>query len=302
MGSHFSREQRNYRTIVGDISCLSSHDQKIYKLSYLALNKENALIGKEIPQLGLKIVDLKVNPFEEESKGLSSSDQDNDNEESKALSTVIENDVKLNEDHKTVQSLFSILLTEKPVYFSQSFTVWKTLHTQNHLFSCCGPDRRSIYIQPIDSFPSFITKANIELNDAHEQFNLFTLLQAFAKIYFRGMNVRLRQPISITAQKWKITSRNHHKTGAKQYFVKDLLRNLCKVIPPEGYCIMGISWTDLYPTEDLNFVLGEANYSAKAGIFCFGRFEPKSFDPSTHEDISELDGKVLWRVLKVCFS
>ena len=51
--------------------------------------------------------------------------------------------------------------------------------------------------------------------------------------------------------------RFHKDTGEKQVLVSDINRKLKSVRPKHAFAILGITWVDLYPTEDLNFVLGE---------------------------------------------
>ena len=90
------------------------------------------------------------------------------------------------------------------------------------------------------------------------------------------------------------------KTNEKQYLVKDIQKCLQRNIPRNSYCSVGISWTDLYPSEDLNFVLGEAHSALNAGVLSFGRFEPKAYkDGQVPPPIESFNGKLLWRMLKV---
>ena len=82
--------------------------------------------------------------------------------------------------------------------------------------------------------------------------------------------------------------------------MKDIQKCLQRTIPRNSYCSVGISWTDLYPSEDLNFVLGEAHSALNAGVLSFGRFEPKAYkDGQVPPPIENFDGKLLWRMLKV---
>ena len=81
--------------------------------------------------------------------------------------------------------------------------------------------------------------------------------------------------------------------------MKDIQKYLKKNIPRNSYCSVGISWTDLYPSEDLNFVLGEANSALNTGVLSFGRFEPKAYkDGQVPPPIEKIDGNLLWRMLK----
>ena len=291
MGVSFS-SRSTPQILIGDLSKLSPVEQKLYQLSHCALNRQDPSIGKLCTSLGIKILDFKSDEFVEPDKDNDVSEAENDNN-----SSVCENRVNLTED--SVSSLFYILMTEKPFYFSQTFTQWRMCMTYENTFSCCRPEKTTIYIQPVDNFPSFIRDFEIKLDHFDEPLNFFTLLQTFAEAFFDGMDVKLLPEVNLMETEWNITSRIHHKTGHKQYFVRDFFPRLAKVTPPDGYCIMGISWTDLYPTESLNFVLGEALNTKKAGIFCFGRYEPKTYDPATHKDITEIDGTLMWRTLKV---
>ena len=57
----------------------------------------------------------------------------------------------------------------------------------------------------------------------------------------------------------------------------DVLRHLKFSLPPDGYCIIGICWFDLYPDEQWNFVLGESSCTDGCAVMSFGHFEPQSF-------------------------
>ncbi|WAR02945.1 AMZ2-like protein [Mya arenaria] len=127
----------------------------------------------------------------------------------------------------------------------------------------------------------------------------FALLKRLLEAYFDGMTIDILPNVNFHDSKWKIKTRFHHKTNSKQYHVTDFFPKLRSVKPADGYCVLGLSWTDLYPTEKLNFVLGEAHFGFKSAIFCFGRCEPKIYDPETFKDIDEMDAKLLWRIIKV---
>ncbi|XP_053385165.1 archaemetzincin-2-like isoform X1 [Mercenaria mercenaria] len=299
MGGLFS-VPRTQRILIGDLSSLPDREQKLYELSKYVLDLENHYIGTLSNKLGIKIVALEV-------KSLDKSD-DQSKEEPATLNDCKDIsctgiDLQTADDQPTdeVISLFHLLVTDKPYFYSQTFSAWRSLIKFRNLcsFSCFQPEKRTIYIQPVDNFPNFIADCEMHMKSFGSSFDFFALLKTFTEIYFDGLSVNLLPNIFLMQSKWNIKSRLHHKTGQKQYFVRDFYETLQKVMPSDGFCIMGISWTDLYPTEDLNFVLGEANFMTNSGIFCFGRYEPKAFNPDTHKDITELDGKILWRILKV---
>ena len=56
-----------------------------------------------------------------------------------------------------------------------------------------------------------------------------------------------------------------------------MLRHLKSSLPPDGYCIIGICWVDLYPDAQWNFVLGESSCTDGCTVMSFGHFEPQSF-------------------------
>ncbi|XP_060590794.1 archaemetzincin-2-like [Ruditapes philippinarum] len=299
MGSAFSLPH-THRLLIGDLSTLPEQEQKLFNLSKYVLDLKNEKIGTVSPDLSIKIVALDEKKSDEiEQKKCAESHVTINSVD--VSCNAIDLETSDNENLNDVISLFYLLVTNKPYYFSQTFSQWKSFTDFSILLPlmCCQGEKRKIYIQPVDSFPSFITEAEFNINSYGGSFDFFGLLKAMMDIYFEGMTVNLLPNIDVMQSKWKIKSRLHHKTQKKQYFVQDFYKSLQKSMPSDGRCIMGISWTDLYPTEKLNFVLGEANYGTMSGIFCFGRYEPKFYDPDTHRDITEINGKLMWRILKV---
>lgn len=327
---------RTQRILIGDLSTLPATEQRLYQLSQYVLNQKDPYIGTVSTELGFKIIDIDAkkalecvsaketsdnahlkSEITESREVLCNNDADSESEITDSREVLCNSDADSESERRDSRdvscrginietedgstSLFHLLVTNKPYYFSQTFSQWKTLYRYGILcpLPCCRRDKRVIYLQPIDNFPDFITEFEEVMKSYGTSFDFFSLLKTFTEIFFDGMMVNLLPEFSIMQSKWKITTRLHHKTGQKQYFVRDFYNSLQRVTPPDGYCIMGMSWTDLYPTEDLNFVLGEASFATKSGIFCFGRYEPKTYDPETHKDITELDGKIFWRILKV---
>ena len=54
-----------------------------------------------------------------------------------------------------------------------------------------------------------------------------------------------------------------------------------------------------FAAENYNFVLGEASSKHRSGIFCFGRFPPSTFDADNPQDLTEITGDVIWKLMKV---
>ena len=56
-----------------------------------------------------------------------------------------------------------------------------------------------------------------------------------------------------------------------------MLHYLQNCLPTDGYCIIGLTWVDLYPGDDWNFVLGESSCVDGCAVMSFGHFEPQSY-------------------------
>ena len=121
--------------------------------------------------------------------------------------------------------------------------------------------------------------------------------------------------------------------------ISDLMHYLKTSLPADGYCIIGLTWVDLYPGEDWNFVLGESSCEDGCAVVSFGHFEPQSyqykhlndttnqniagvqcdkadgtissvsFERNVHDDVSlyledfadieKVNKKIIWRLLRV---
>ena len=206
----------------------------------------------------------------------------------------------------STDSLLFLPLPDIPsLLFQQTYTKWKAV-MDNHVRLGQIRRRRTIYIQPIDDFPEFIHKSLG--NDADticgaNTVGFFELLREYMTVFFSGLDVVIQPTIKPTGNGWSVQSRYHHVTGKKQLLVGDIHKGLKKVLPKDGCCIIGITWTDLYPSAELNFVLGEASMEHRCAAFCFGRYEPKCYtDGKEPVQIEDIDGFIIWKMLKVtCF-
>ena len=66
--------------------------------------------------------------------------------------------------------------------------------------------------------------------------------------------------------------------------ISDLLHYLKVYLPSDGYCIIGLTWVDLYPSEEWNFVLGESSCVDGCAVMSFGHFEPQSYNNKQLKD------------------
>lgn len=60
----------------------------------------------------------------------------------------------------------------------------------------------------------------------------------------------------------------------RQYLTKDFLRALPKLLPADGFAILGMTMEDLYPSPSWNYVFGQAALRDRAGIYSFARYDP----------------------------
>jgi archaemetzincin len=85
------------------------------------------------------------------------------------------------------------------------------------------------------------------------------------------MPVVVHAPVSLPGS---ITTRENPFTGHEQFLAPDILRLLASSIPPDAFCVIGISMTDLYPQASWNFVFGQASLRERVGVYSFARYLP----------------------------
>ena len=159
--------------------------------------------------------------------------------------------------------------------------------------------KKAIYIQPIDDFPEFLRNFTFTVS-GFKKSDFIELLKEFTEIFFSGFRVEILKATYLNQNGWEVKRRIHDQTNEGQMLASDLHRCLGKSLPRDGSCILGLSWTDLYPTEDLNFVLGEASPERKCAMFSFGRFQPKLYsEGAPPEPLSKVDGDLIWKMVKV---
>ncbi|KAJ8024094.1 Archaemetzincin-2 [Holothuria leucospilota] len=190
-----------------------------------------------------------------------------------------------------------IFLENAPFFGRQTYQMW-----------------RSMFDLPLPPFKKFdfsrpkamhlLSLETFHIKDAKVNGIPFVeFIGSFLKTFFSGLNIHLVEQFS--AEDFNPIHRKHPVTGKRQLLVSDFYGKMHEVtkLPKSDY-ILGLTWTDLYPKEELNFVLGEASYHHKCGVFSFGRFEPQTFEgqaTSDNEDDTdlELDGEIVWKMLRV---
>jgi len=132
--------------------------------------------------------------------------------------------------------------------------------------------RKILYLQPIGFFPQ-------EHSPSLEN------LKEFASAYFT-LEVKMLTPISLSS--YNIKTRINSFTGKRQVLTGDILDLFIKKIPPDGYCMLGITMEDLYPEPAWNFVFGQASLHERVGVFSFARYNPAFYGEGRTSDFSKL--------------
>lgn len=273
MGSSSSRnaEASQRRYLIGKLNKKSIAEQKFFGLSQL--------------------IDLKRTSQTKESIG-------KDNHHGHNVIKAQDRD-NMEQCNTSEAAFYKPLPLNKPLYASETFVNWKSHYDIERMQMKLMQRKTTIYLVPIGSFPSFVM--DFKLNMSGKVCYLFEILETFLGIFYQEMPVIWLDSIDPEKENWNVTTRNHKVTGKKQYLVSDFYPQLKKWKPKNTYGILGLTWTDLYPTESLNFVLGEASKRHRSGVISFGRFEPKTFDPERSKDIEDINPIILWKLLKVIY-
>ena len=146
MGNKFSASTRTRGVLIGDLTKCSRIERKLFQLSYYVLQKgDNSAIGKVSTKLGIKVLDKKSITSSKIFEELSHENEDRKLLNKSKDSGVAAENVILTEE-EIVKCLFYILISDKPFYYSQTFSMWKTYFGYEQLFSCCRPMKSKIYI------------------------------------------------------------------------------------------------------------------------------------------------------------
>ena len=70
------------------------------------------------------------------------------------------------------------------------------------------------------------------------------------------------------------TPRINEYTKQRQLLTTDILEFLQKRLPPDAFCLLGVTLEDLYPDPSWNYVFGQASYTGRTGVFSFIRYDP----------------------------
>lgn len=125
--------------------------------------------------------------------------------------------------------------------------------------------RNVIYILPVGPMPPARGPSIEELSSyAHDFFTL---------------EVRVLPTLDPTTL--DVTRRVHH--GHRQINAADVLDRMEPRLPDDAYCVIAVTWSDLYPDDSYNFVFGLARLTARVGVFSFARLHPDFYGDARGE-------------------
>ncbi len=96
-------------------------------------------------------------------------------------------------------------------------------------------------------------------------------LKEYTEAFFQ-LPVVLRPAVDPKNHKFK--TRINRGSGKPQFLVEDLMQLLRRRMQPTTYAAAAVTMTDLYPSEDWNFVFGQAYLRDRVGTYSFARYDP----------------------------
>ncbi len=140
--------------------------------------------------------------------------------------------------------------------------------------------RNVIYVLPVGPLPA-------------ERGPTIEDLTRYAHAFFE-LEVRVLSPLDPDGL--NVTRRVHH--DVPQLNASDILDRLEPTIPDDAYCVIAVTWSDLYPDDSYNFVFGLARLTHRVGVFSFARLHPDFYGILTTDPI-EVRRLVMRRSLAV---
>ncbi len=120
------------------------------------------------------------------------------------------------------------------------------------------PKRRVIFLQPLGTFRA-------------DESPPLDSLREFAAAFF-GLETRLLRAQEVDEK--AVATRRNRFTKNKQLHAGDIMQVLERRLPPDAFCLLGITMTDLYPEDSWNFVFGMASLRERVGVYSFARYDP----------------------------
>ena len=184
-------------------------------------------------------------------------------------------------------------LKDIPIAKRQSFPAWKVMLDYNSAWK--RYKKKKIYIVSLEELPKFVN--DFKTNSGK---SFLSFLTEFISIYYMGFEIVILDALDNFEKESNVKNRVHKSTGKKQYLAPDLNNKLVRYLPKDGSCLMALSWIDLYPTEDLNFELGESCFQKGTGVFSFGRYRPKLFEEGNiPPELTTITGPLMYQMIRV---
>lgn len=166
---------------------------------------------------------------------------------------------------------------------------WLTMHSEKgqsfeeyRVSGANKPDdtHRIIYLLPIGDFDD-------------ETSPVLSEVRAYAAAFFQ-MEVKLLP--AYLPHELEFEPRQNPHDGQRQLLSRSIRTLLRKQLPPDAYCLLGITMADLYPDRSWNFVFGEATLAERVGVYSFARYDPAFWNEPRGKDYRDL---ILQRSCKV---
>jgi len=139
--------------------------------------------------------------------------------------------------------------------------------------------RHTIYVVPLGAF------------DKDKAPSLKTL-ETFMQAYYHPMKVKVMN--EVPPERVPAKQRVHH--GRTQWNTMEILAWMKPRVPKDGFAVIAVTMTDLYPKDGWNFVFGQASFKQRVGVFSFARYHPSFYGEAEDKDTPQL---VLKRAAKV---
>ena len=120
-------------------------------------------------------------------------------------------------------------------------------------------ERRTIVLQPLGEF-------------TEQQRAVLVTLQRATTLYF-GLAVEIAAVAPLPTRGRRIRHRDGQPLA--QYLTREILASLSRGAPERAIAYLGVTFQDLYPEPSWNFVFGEAELSARVGVYSLLRFTPE---------------------------
>ena len=178
--------------------------------------------------------------------------------------------------------------SEVPVYEQQTYNQWKAAFELHKVSHPLRVRQRRILLQPLcyssSSYPCSCVESSV-----------LVYLRDFCQAFFMHMSFELAPAIDLAEwRRRRVKSRTHSETQREQFLVGDIIRELQRQRPRSAFATLALTTVDLYPGEQWNFVLGQADFARGAAVSSLGRYFSSS-------DASSADAQLrhLWVLVKV---